>query len=320
MTLFVPEVDLTDVGLAAFLRDLDAAVAADGVDADDEVEAAKALVRGEKFNPNHEPAGSPEGGQFTTGAGGGGGARPAPEDTPGTWQWFESRESQLFSKHPERALKSVHEHWSKTYAGCDEIQDAAERIAAGGTLDSDDDWGKFVETGAAVLMADVNRGDDGVWMRGLNGIGPDAFTVGQEVDIPLASATYDKNVAWKYAHTPVAKRGALIGDDDAEPLEKRGRVILELHGKGSAQVWQRDMREVIVSGRYRVREIVPAGTFTDRGVLDGKGVLVPGSQRTFEKVEEPRRIVLEQVGQFAVPAVSSDALRAAYLNRYGFVK
>lgn len=33
---------------------------------DDEVDAAKALIRGLKFNPNHEPAGSPEGGQFTT--------------------------------------------------------------------------------------------------------------------------------------------------------------------------------------------------------------------------------------------------------------
>lgn len=67
MTLFVPDVELTDSGLAAFLRELDAAVEADGTD---DLEAMKALMRGEKFNPHHEPAGSPEGGQFAESPGG----------------------------------------------------------------------------------------------------------------------------------------------------------------------------------------------------------------------------------------------------------
>lgn len=50
---------------------------------DDVMEQVKALLRGEKFNPNHEPAGSPTGGQFAS-DGGGGGDR-AETVTPQQW-------------------------------------------------------------------------------------------------------------------------------------------------------------------------------------------------------------------------------------------
>lgn len=287
----------------------------------DALAEARAIVRGLKFNPNHEPGGSPEGGRFAVAGGGGGGGSRAPEDTPGQWQWFESRRSQLYARNGEKTVDKMHEHWASTYDGCDEMQDAAQSVisdpkaaaAAWQALDHrstvDAQRSVFVERAAALMISDVNHGDDGVWWRGLNGA-HEEFKVGQQVDIPLASASWSDTMAVKYAMTPVAKRGGLISNDEAIPIEQQGRVVLELHGKGSAQVWNQDMREIIVSGRYRVREIIPAGTFTDRGTIDAQGKTLPGSQRTWEKVEEPRRVILEQVGQFDVPSVSGDDLKA----------
>lgn len=97
-----------------------------------------------RYNPNHEPAGSPDGGQFSSGDGGGDSGGDSGGDTGGGGSAKVSSASELFAKHHDPSI-TADDVVAKTPGAAKAIDDVMAKLAKGVSTNAPVDEGGFIQ-------------------------------------------------------------------------------------------------------------------------------------------------------------------------------